>query len=125
MVDKTKQILKAVRTVDHLIQCKKNKCKECKEDLNILKAELTAISEIVEKDPWISVEDELPKIIKADDGSVNCILIYYDHNAEPGSQYSVVNTAWSNGHIENANKGMFKRWFTWYKYLPPLPEQEG
>ena len=91
-----------------------------------IQAELiSCVSEIVEKDRWISVEDELPKIIKADDGSVNCILIYYDHNAEPGSQYSVVNTAWSNGHIENANKGMFKRWFTWYKYLPPSPEQEG
>ena len=122
-MNKTEKILEAVRRI--MFDSVSYNVDELKH-FEILEPDLkSAISEIVEKDPWISVEDELPKIIKADDGSVNCILIYYDHNAEPGSQYSVVNTAWSNGHIENANKSMFKRWFTWYKYLPPIPEQEG
>ena len=118
-MDKTEQILEAVENLISQYIPPQLYDESLTVDLE------TAISKIVEKDPWISVEDRLPEIIRADNGSVNCILIYYDHDASPGSQYSIVNTAWANGHIENANKGMFKRWFTWYKYLPPLLEQEG
>ena len=122
-MDKTEQIIEAVRKI--MFDSVSYNPDELKH-FEALEPDLeSAISEIVEKDPWISVEDRLPEIIRADNGSVNCILIYYDHDASPGSQYSIVNTAWANGHIENANKGMFKRWFTWYKYLPPLLEQEG
>lgn len=46
---------------------------------------------------WVDINRELPEIIHADDGSVNCVLVRWVVAPECGHDYIVANTEWVCG----------------------------
>lgn len=59
---------------------------------------------------WISTKERLPKVIEAEDGSVNSVLVYKKDGWECGSDIQVSNTVWLR---KNRN---------WATHWMPLPE---
>jgi len=63
---------------------------------------------------WISVKDELPKVIIDEDGSTNCILVYQPNLADNLVPYACWNTEYTLNNI---------KWITHWKPLSP-PEEK-
>lgn len=64
---------------------------------------------------WQKVEDELPEVITAKDGSTNSVLIYKKNGFESGSNIQVTNTVFLLAH---------KKWVTHWMPLPEPPKEE-
>ena len=61
---------------------------------------------------WISIEDELPKVIIDENGACNCVLIYRKDGFDAGSDFQVWNTEYLN-----INSHFITHWMP---YLPHL-----
>ena len=103
-MDKTEQILEAVReTINEYAPVLGNEIiGGCHIELK------SAISEIIGKDPWISVEDRLPEN--------NDLVLTYSYEIS-GHKYRLL--------VPNTQIKTFPDAVTHWQPLPPLPEQEG
>jgi hypothetical protein len=64
---------------------------------------------------WVSVKERPPVVERADDGSVNCILIYAKGQFECGSDIQIWNAVYCRLHPE-----MYTHW----RPLPEPPKEE-
>ena len=105
-MDKTEQILEAVIKIirENDMDCKF----DVEDDLRVYADLKSAISEIVEKDQWISVEERLPEN--------NDLVLTYSYEIS-GHKYRLL--------VPNTQIKIFPDAVTHWQPLPPLPEQEG